>query len=407
MSEIEAWLKTPYVAQAIGLGVLFSASLIIYFVSRWGVAVGLRRLASHSTTKWDDEIVRHGVFVRLAHFPPALFVVWGIRFVPDLDPTLASLIQRAAVSVMVVVVSLAIGSFLTAANEIYELDRERQKRPIKGYLQVVKIIVYLVAGLLVIATLLDRSPWIFLSGIGAAAAVLLLVFRDTILGLVASIQLTGNDMVQVGDWIEMPQYGADGDVIDVALHTVKVQNWDKTITTIPTYKLIEDSFKNWRGMSASGGRRIKRAISFDTGSIRFLEADEIDRLGQFALLRDYIEEKRRELAEFNAQPGRDGRINADIRRLTNIGTLRAYMLRYLRNHPKIHKGMTLLVRQLPPTAEGLPIEVYAFSNDTGWEAFEDIQADIFDHFLAISPEFGLRAFQSPTGGDLRAIGGVG
>jgi miniconductance mechanosensitive channel len=406
MSELEAWLKTPYVAQALGLGILFSASLILYLVSRWGVAVGLRRLAGRSSTQWDDEIVRHGVFVRLAHFPPALLVVWGIGLVPDLDSMLATLLQRAAVSVLVVTAALAAGAFLTAANEIYELDPERRKHPIKGYLQVVKIILYLVAGLLVVATLLDRSPWIFLSGIGAAAAVLLLVFRDTILGLVASIQLTGNDMVQVGDWIEMPQYGADGDVIDVALHTVKVQNWDKTITTIPTHKLIEDSFKNWRGMSASGGRRIKRAISFDTDSIGFLEEDEIDRLGKFALLRDYIEEKRRELAEFNAQQGRDSHINADIRRLTNIGTLRAYMLRYLRNHDKIHQGMTLLVRQLAPTAEGLPIEVYAFSNDTSWDAFESIQADIFDHFLAIAPEFGLRAFQSPTGADMRAIGGV-
>jgi miniconductance mechanosensitive channel len=234
--------------------------------------------------------------------------------------------------------------------------------------------------------------------------VLLLVFRDTILGLVASLQLTGNDMVHVGDWIEMPQYGADGDVIDVALHTVKVQNWDKTITTIPTHKLIETSFKNWRGMSQAGGRRIKRAIAFDMSSIRFLEEDEIERFSRFALLQDYFAAKREELAAYNAEPGRDASLNADIRRLTNIGTLRAYIFSYLRNHPKIHQAMTLLVRQLAPSGQGLPIEIYAFTNDTVWAAYEDIQADIFDHVLAIAPEFGLRPFQQPSGEDLKRLG---
>jgi miniconductance mechanosensitive channel len=235
------------------------------------------------------------------------------------------------------------------------------------------------------------------------AAVLMLVFRDTILGLVASLQLTGNDMVHVGDWIEMPEYGADGDVIDVALHTVKVQNWDKTITTIPTHKLIETSFKNWRGMSRSGGRRIKRAIHFDMSSIRFLEEDEIERFGRFTLLKDYVAAKREELERYNAEPGRDASLNADIRRLTNIGTLRAYILSYLRSHPKIHQGMTLLVRQLAPSGEGLPIEIYAFTNDTRWAAYEDIQADIFDHVLAIAPEFGLRPYQKPSGEDLAQL----
>ena len=251
---------------------------------------------------------------------------------------------------------------------------------------------------------MDRSPLLFLSGIGAMTAVLLLVFRDTILSLVASVQLTGNDMIHVGDWIEMPKYGADGDVIDIALHTVKVQNWDKTITTIPTHALISDAFKNWRGMSRSGGRRIKRSLHIDVASVRFLEDTEIERLSQWALLRDYLSGKRDELAQWNATEGRNAAVNADIRRLTNLGTLRAYIEQYLRAHPKIHQGMTLLVRQLQPTDRGLPIELYCFTNTTEWNAYESIQADVFDHLFAILPELGLRAYQSPSGADIAEIG---
>ena len=231
---------------------------------------------------------------------------------------------------------------------------------------------------------------------------MLLVFRDTILSLVASVQITGNDMVRVGDWIEMPQFGADGDVIDVALHTVKVQNWDKTITTIPTHRLISDSFKNWRYMSLSGGRRIKRALAIDMSSVRFLDDAEVDTIGRFRLLRDYVAGKREELASWNAEDGRDPEINADIRRLTNLGTFRAYIERYLEAHPRIHQGMTLLVRQLAPDEHGIPIEIYCFTTTTEWNAYEAIQADLFDHLLSIAPEFGLRAFQAPSGRDLES-----
>jgi miniconductance mechanosensitive channel len=404
MTQLRDLMEQPYVAQIVGLAALVVGAVAVYFVARRVLVVAIRRLAARSTVTWDDALVEHNVFLRLAHLAPALLVFYGVQVVPDLHQTLSVLIQRVAIATMVVVVALSAGAFLTAVNEIYSRDPENRHRPIKGYLQVVKIVFYVVAALLVVSNLMDRSPWVFLSGLGAMAAVLLLIFRDTILGLVASLQLTGNDMVHVGDWIEMPQYGADGDVIDVALHTVKVQNWDKTITTIPTHKLIETSFKNWRGMSQSGGRRIKRALSFDMGSIRFLEDDEIECFGRFALLKDYIAAKREELAAHNAELGRDASINADIRRLTNIGTLRAYIHSYLRNHPKIHQGMTLLVRQLSPSGEGLPIEVYAFTNDTSWAAYEDIQADIFDHILAIAPEFGLRPYQSPSGDDLARLG---
>jgi miniconductance mechanosensitive channel len=404
MNQLRDVMEQPYGAQIVWLAALVVGAVAVYFVARRVLVVAIRRLAARSTVTWDDALVEHNVFLRLAHLAPALLVFYGVQVVPDLHQTLSVLIQRVAIATMVVVVALSAGAFLTAVNEIYSRDPENRHRPIKGYLQVVKIVFYVVAALLVVSNLMDRSPWVFLSGLGAMAAVLLLIFRDTILGLVASLQLTGNDMVHVGDWIEMPQYGADGDVIDVALHTVKVQNWDKTITTIPTHKLIETSFKNWRGMSQSGGRRIKRALSFDMGSIRFLEDDEIECFGRFALLKDYIAAKREELAAHNAEPGRDASMNADIRRLTNIGTLRAYIHSYLRNHPKIHQGMTLLVRQLSPSGEGLPIEVYAFTNDTSWAAYEDIQADIFDHILAIAPEFGLRPYQSPSGDDLARLG---
>jgi miniconductance mechanosensitive channel len=304
---------------------------------------------------------------------------------------------------LIVIAARAATAFLSAANSIYDSAPENRTKPIKGYTQVVKIVLYLVAGLLVVATLMDRSPLLFLSGIGAMTAVLLLVFRDTILSLVASIQLTGNDMIHVGDWIEMPAYGADGDVIDVALHTVKVQNWDKTITTIPTHALIENSFKNWRGMSQSGGRRIKRSLYVDLSTVRFLEPAEIDRFGGWSLLSDYIATKRADLDSWNAAEGRDQTVNADVRRLTNVGTLRAYIEAYLRAHPMIHEGMTLLVRQLQPSETGLPIEIYCFTSTTEWNAYEGIQGDIFDHIFAIIPEFGLRAFQSPAGADLAGL----
>ena len=280
---------------------------------------------------------------------------------------------------------------------------ENRTKPIKGYLQVLGILLYLIAGLLIVATLMDRSPLLFLSGIGAMTAVLLLVFRDTILSLVASVQLTSNDMIHVGDWIEMPKFGADGDVIDVALHTVKVQNWDKTITTIPTHALIAESFKNWRGMQDAGGRRIKRAIHVDLSTVRFLEDDEIDAFGRWELLGDYIARKRRELGEHNARVGGSGDATSGARRLTNVGTFRAYVERYLRAHPGVHADMTLLVRHQQPTELGLPIEIYCFTNTTEWAAYEGIQADIFDHVLSIVPQFGLRTFQSPAGADVAGL----
>ncbi|MEL7312575.1 MAG: mechanosensitive ion channel domain-containing protein, partial [Pseudomonadota bacterium] len=245
------------------------------------------------------------------------------------------------------------------------------------------------------------SPLLFFSGLGALTAVLLLVFKDTILSLVASVQITTSGIVRVGDWVEMPQYGADGDVIDIALHTVRIQNWDKTVTTIPTHRFISDAFKNWRYMSSSGGRRIKRAINIDLGSVRFLGRSEVDGLRAFALLRDYIDQKRAELAASNEKLEDDGNVNA--RRLTNLGTFRAYIVAYLKHHPAINANMTLLVRQLDPTPTGIPLEVYAFTRSTDWAEHEGVKSDVFDHLLAIAGDFDLRVFQSPSGSDLTAL----
>ncbi len=387
------------------LGIVFLVATIVYFIVRTSLVRGLRRLVASSETHWDDELVKAGVFGRIAHVAPAFVVYYGMNFFPDLPPTLVDGIRRIAVAVMVLVGALSLSGVLRAAEAIYDSHPEYRKRPIKGYVQVVSILVYLLAGLLILAALMNRSPWIFVSGIGAMTAVLLLVFRDTILSLVASIQIASNDMIRVGDWIEMPDLGADGDVVEVALHTVKVQNWDKTITTIPTHKLISDSFKNWRGMSLSGGRRIKRSVSIDLQSVRFLSEEEIARFSGWSLLRDYITGKRDELAAANAAPDLDPAVAADLRRLTNLGTFRAWIWALLRAHPKIHQtGHTLLVRQLPPGPQGVPIEVYCFSNDTDWIAYEDIQADLFDRILAMIPEFGLRVFQEPAGSDLESFG---
>ncbi len=403
---MERWLPqwvqdNPVLSDLVHIGVLLAVAFAIYWIVRGWLVWGIRRLAARSKATWDDALVDAKLFARLAHIPPALVIYYGIAWVPKLDADLAILVQRVAVSLIVVVASTSLVSFLTAINGVYESNPEYRRRPIKAYIQLVKIAIAVVTTIIVVSTLMDRSPWIFLSGLGAMTAVLLLVFRDTILSLVASIQIATNDMIQVGDWVEMPQAGADGDVIEVALHTVKVQNWDKTISTIPTHKFIDESFKNWRGMSLSGGRRIKRSVYIDIRSVRFLTAEEIEEFGRWALLADYMAEKKAEIERYDAESGGDGRVDADIRRLTNIGTLRAYVASYLRNHPKIHdRGYTLIVRQLAPGPQGLPLELYCFSNDQEWANYESIQSDVFDHILAIVPELGLRVFQSPTGHDV-------
>ena len=390
----------PWLPGLAGTGILLIAALVSDFVIRRGLIAFAHALASRTASQWDDVVKRHKVVTRLTHVIPALVIHAGVVFVPDLSDTLIIVTRNVALAYVALTVSLAIAAALSAANEIYESYEVSRERPLKGIVQVLQIVAYVIGGVIVIGILIGQSPLILLGGFGAMTAVLLVVFKDTILGLVASVQLTANDMVRVGDWIEMPAYGADGDVIDVALHTVKIQNWDKTITTIPTYRLMAESFKNWRGMADSGGRRIKRAIHIDQSSVRFLSEEEIERLKAFALLQEHFDSKQRELEAAAETLGDAGRFAGNRRRLTNVGVFRAYVLNYLKSHPALHRDMTLLVRQLNPGPEGLPIEIYCFTRTTEWLAFEDVQSDIFDHVLAILPEFGLRLFQKPTGADL-------
>ena len=394
------------------------------------VFLGLvHRLANRTRSTWDDRISERRVFHRLANVAPALVTYAGIAWALGVGPgTLAdvaaadlqttsretlmlagaTLVRRVSLAWVVVALTTAIGGLVNALNDIYaETYAESGNRPIKGYLQVISLFLYVAAGIVVISILADRSPVVFLSGLGALTAVLMLVFRDTILSLVASVQIMSNDMIRIGDWVEMPQADADGDVIDIALHTVKIQNWDKTISAIPTHKFISESFKNWRGMSESGGRRMKRAIHLDMNSIHFLSDEEVARLSRFEFLHDYLQAKRKDLEVANAREVAGDDVIPDRRRLTNVGTFRAYVRHYLSGHPKIHQGMTLLVRQLQPGAQGLPLEIYCFSNDTNWANYEALHADIFDHLIASLPEFGLRAFQEPSGSDLKAFGASG
>ena len=393
----------PLVATGLALIVLILAALFANFVVKALLLRILHRLLDFTTLGRDPELRRHGMIGRLANVMPALVIPAGISLVPSLPEFLVIVIRNVANAFMILAVAMAISAGFNIIDTIYHRRPEARLKPIKGYVQVLKIAVYVVAALLMIATLIDRSPLILLSGLGAMAAVLILVFQDTLLSLVAGIQISSTDMVRVGDWIEMPGQNADGDVIEIALHTVKVQNWDKTITTVPIRKLVTEPFKNWRGMQESGGRRIKRAIYLDQNSISFLSQDDYDKLASFGLLETYLEKKSEELAEWNARLGERARVAANTRRSTNIGTFRAYLDTYLRSHPGVHQGMTIMVRQLQPGPEGLPLEIYCFTNTIAWVSYEGIQADIFDHIFAILPEFGLRVFQNPSGQDLKGM----
>ena len=390
----------PLLPPIAGVLALLAGAVIINLIAKRLLVGTVRAFAKRSSQTWDDALVTHNVFGRLVQVVPALIVFVGVPFVPGLPEGVVQLMHNVAMGYMVLVLTLALTAALSAANTIYAASPVAKDRPLKGFVQIVQIVVWVIGAVMIMAAVLDRSPLLLLSGFGAMTAILLLVFKDTILSLVASVQLTAQDMVRVGDWIEMPQFGADGDVVDVQLHTVKVQNWDKTITTIPTHRLITDSFRNWRGMSQSGGRRIKRTIHVDVSSIRFQTQEEVDHFKRFALLKDYIKDEEKELAEYNKGLATEADSDVNRRRLTNVGTFRAYAYNYLKDHPKIHTGMTLIVRQLGPGPEGLPLEIYCFTNTTEWAVYEGIQSDIFDHLLAIVPEFGLRLFQKPAGSDL-------
>lgn len=391
----------PMLEAALGVVILLTAAFLADWVTRHVLLRIGRRILK--TVRLHSEATAP-IAQRLARIAPALVVHNGIQLVPHLPAGVITVVQNVASAFVILTLVLAIAGILDVLNDRYSRRPDAANRPIKGYVQMLKIALYAVAAILIIATLIERSPLLLLSGLGAMAAVLMLVFQGTILSLVASVQLTSNDMLRVGDWIEAPHLNADGDVIDIALHTVKVQNWDRTITTIPTSKLISDSYKNWRGMSESGGRRIKRSLMIDQNSVRFLEPGERERLCRFALIDDYMRTKQDEIDAWNRTLSEAGREAVNTRRMTNVGAFRAYVRSYLLNHPRIHHtGLTLLVRQLDPTPQGLPLEIYCFTTTTAWAEYEDIQADIFDHMLAILPEFGLRLYQQPSGRDVAEL----
>lgn len=396
-----SWLHTHPPLQALAASglLVFVAWLANWIVKRILVR-GLYRLLNTTTLGRQVHIEKHGVIRRLANVVPALILANGVDLVPGLPKAVVSVVGNVGSAFIVLSLALAIGAAMRTANELYLLRPGARLKPIKGYLQVIMIGVYSIAAILVIAALIDRSPLILLSGLGAMAAVLMLIFQDTILSLVASIQIVSNDIVRVGDWVEMPNLNADGEVFDVALHTVKIRNWDMTITSIPTKRFISDPFKNWRGMQESGGRRIQRCLYLDLQSVHFLDAEERQRLHRFSLLDEYLQEKRRDIEAWNAKIIERGQDPVNTRRITNLGSFRAYVERYLRSRPDIHKDMTLLVRLLSPSVDGQPLEIYCFTTTVAWAQYEAIQADVFEHLLAILPEFGLRVYQRPSGADL-------
>jgi miniconductance mechanosensitive channel len=378
-------------------------SVLVNFVAKHVILSVVRSLVSRSKTGWDDVLVQRKVFSKLSHLAPALVLYTLMPLALEGYGRLTALHTSVALIYMILIGVLVVDSFLDAVHDIYGTFEISREVPIKSFLQVAKIVLYFISGIFVLSIILNQTPLYFLSGLGALTAVLMLIFKDAILGFVAGIQLTANRMVTPGDWIEMPRYGADGDVLEVTLTTVKVQNWDKTITTIPTYALISESFKNWSGMQKSGGRRIKRALHIDMNSIQFCTEEMIGRFSRIQHISEYVETKRVETAEYNRSAEVDDSSLANGRRMTNIGTFRAYVQAYLKNHPMISQEMTFLVRQLAPGEHGLPIEIYVFCTDIRWAHYEAIQADIFDHILAVLPEFDLRVFQSASGSDFQAL----
>ena len=382
-----------------GFCILILVAVLAYIIAKHVVVRGIRHLITKLKFANHDIMSQHSVIRRIANIVPAIVIMNGIVTVPHLSAKMVTFVQMAAQAFIFLTIALAIGELLNIFNLVYQRNPKSRNKPIKGYLQLIKLIIFIVCGLMILGTFLKKDVFTLLAGFGAMAAVLMLVFQNTILSLVASVQISSYDMVRIGDWIEMPSLNADGDVIDMSLHTITVQNFDKTFTTIPTNKLVTDTFKNWRGMSQAGVRRIKRSLYIDQSSVHFMSEAEQSKLKEFLLLDQYLDHKSTELVEFNQKLSNTSPCNQ--RRLTNIGTFRAYVELYLNQHPNISKHQSLIVRQLQPTEKGLPLEIYAFSNQIAWKDYEAIQSDIFDHLIAILPEFGLKIYQAPSGYDMQ------
>ncbi|GAA5218558.1 mechanosensitive ion channel family protein [Corallincola platygyrae] len=388
----------PLILDSLLLVGLLLMAWLADWITRRILLTAVRKIIKRSPMQWDDLLVEYRVMENLSHLVPALLLFSLIPVAYADSPTVEKILSLGISLYLVLVVSRCLMAFLSALEKLAGNHASSHKLPLRSIAQLAKLFVMLVALILAASMLIDRSPLVLLSGLGAFTAVLLLVFKDTILGFVAGLQLAANDMVRCGDWIEVGNYGADGTVLDVGLTTVKVQNWDKTITTVPTYALFSDAFKNWRGMEESDGRRIKRAIHLDVNSIKFLDKPLIGSLRKAKLIGPYLNGKFQEIGYEDSEEH-----PCNQRKLTNIGTFRAYLERYLRQHPLVSQDLTLLVRQLAPSAEGLPIEIYLFSTEKRWANYEALQADLFDHIYAILPAFELRAFQAPSGSDFQRL----
>ena len=387
---------------AAGLVVTVLLAVIVNYIAKFILIKVVHRFVKLSKTDWDDVLLEKRVFHRFSHLAPAIVIYALAPIVMEGHAKSMSLMQDFAYIYLVVIAVLIIDGLLNAVVDIYRRFDVSRKLPIRGFIQVAKLVVTIVAGIAILTIIIGKSALPLLGSLGAFTAILMLVFKDAILGFVAGIQLTANNMIHIGDWIEMPKYGADGDIIDISLTTVKVQNWDKTISSIPAYALISDSFKNWRGMSEAAGRRIKRSVCIDTNSIKFCDKEMLEKFKKFQHIAGYIEDKQKEITGWNAENRVDDTQLVNGRRMTNIGVLRAYMTEYLRNHAMLNKDMTMMVRLLEPTPQGLPIQIYTFCTDKRWVYYEGIQSDIFDHILAVIPEFELRVFQRPAGSDFNS-----
>ena len=404
---IRKWLISLNIAEDVAQEITDFTALILVIILAWISFYIAKRIIIHtvhlivkkSKNKWDDVLAENNVFNRLAYLAPAIIIYLLTPLVIPKYEFAITVIDIITKIYMIFTVLVVINSFLNALSNIYQNYEVSKSKPIKGYIQAIKVILYIIGAILIIASLLNKSPNALFVGLGTLSAVLMLVFKDPLLGFVGGIQLSSNNMIRIGDWIAMHKYGADGNVIDISLTSVKVQNWDKTITTIPTYALVTDYFQNWRGMEESGGRRIKRSINIDMDSIKFCTPEMLNKFNKFQYLSKYVANKEKELEEFNVKNKIDNEYLINGRRQTNLGVFRAYLKEYLHNNPNISDSMTFLVRQLQPNELGIPIEIYVFSKIQEWADYEDIQSDIFDHVLAIIPEFELSVFQNPTGND--------
>ena len=385
--------------------ILVALCMIAGRIARLSMVRFITALARKSKTQWDDILVEKKFFAAVAHLVPVMLIEILVPLFFKEFPTFVDYVIRANDVYLIGVGLIMVNRFLNAAQLILSRMDLFINKPLESYFQLAKIVIGIIAGVLMLSVLVSKSPIYFFSAFGAMTAVILFVFKDTILGFIASIQLSANDMIRVGDWVQMDKYGADGDVLEINLTTVKVRNWDKTISTVPTYSFISDSFKNWRGMQETGARRIARSIYINIGSVRFSTPEMIERFKNIHIISQYVADKEIEIENYNKKHAVDTTHVSNGRRMTNLGTFRAYAKKYLERHPKIDKSLTIIVRQLEPNEKGVPVQIYCFCNDIAWENYEAVQSDIMDHLLSVVPQFDLQVFQNPSGSDFRKLQG--